>query len=241
MAEWFASWFDSPYYHVLYDNRDHTEAQSFLQNFAANQGWPEKHQILDLACGAGRHSTTLAQLGYDVVGLDLSPTSIKEANNLNQPGAQFEIADMRFFSLGRKFDVVLNLFTSFGYFDHSNDNARVLTRVHSHLRPNGKLVIDFLNPERVKARLVEAEVIQKQGITFNIRREVNDTHVIKHIGFKIDRQEHSYREQVQLFSPTDFNKMLTEAGFSVENVLGSYQLDDFSAFSERQIIIARRE
>jgi SAM-dependent methyltransferase len=241
MAEWFASWFDSPYYHVLYENRDHTEAQCFLENFAAKQGWPKTHQILDLACGAGRHSTTLAQLGYEVVGVDLSPASIQEAKNLNQPGAQFEVADMRTFSLDGKFDVVLNLFTSFGYFDHTNDNALVLSRVHSHLKSNGKLVIDFLNPARVKARLIEEEVIKKQGIDFDIRREINDTHVIKHIGFEIDGREHRYREQVQLFSPSDFDKMLTEAGFFIENVLGSYQLDDFSALSERQIIIARRE
>ena len=103
------------------------------------------------------------------------------------------------------------------------------------------MVIDFLNPKRVEDGLVEIEEVKKQGILFKIRREITATHVVKKIQFDDKGKVYSFREQVQLFSPIDFENMLTETGFLVEEMFGSYQLDDFSTHSDRQIIIARRE
>ena len=241
MPEWFESWFDSPYYHVLYDNRDNAEAQTFLSNLCVRMGWPSGHVLLDLACGAGRHSITLADMGFQVVGVDLSPSSIAEARSNTSTEAEFEVADMRVFSLDQKFDAILNLFTSFGYFEKVEENIQVLNRVRGHLKSNGQLVIDFLNPKRVEDGLVEIEEVKKQGILFKIRREITETHVVKKILFEDKGKVYSFREQVQLFSPIDFENMLTETGFLVEEMFGSYQLDDFSTHSDRQIIIARRE
>jgi len=241
MSEWFESWFDSPYYNVLYDNRDNAEAQIFLSNLCGRMGWPSGHALLDLACGAGRHSIALADMGFQVVGVDLSPSSIAEAKSNTTSKAEFEVADMRVFSLDQKFDAILNLFTSFGYFEKMVENIQVLNRARAHLKSNGQLVIDFLNPKRVEDGLVEIEEIEKQGVLFNIRREITETHVVKNILFEDRGKQHSFREQVQLFNPIDFENMLSETGFFVENVFGSYQLDDFSADSDRQIIIARRE
>lgn len=241
MSEWFESWFDSPYYHLLYDNRDFAEAKTFLSNLCGHLNWPAEHSLLDLACGAGRHSMTLSEMGYDVMGVDLSPSSIAEAQRSANSSVRFEVADMRTLNLNRQFDAVLNLFTSFGYFEMASDNIQVLNQIRKHLAPDGQLVIDFLNPERVASRLVEEEEIQKKDVTFHINRELTTTHVVKHIRFEDKGNDYSFNEKVQLFGPPDFEKMLAETGFFIENVLGSYQLDDFSARSERQIIIARRE
>ena len=77
---WFASWFDTPYYHILYKDRDYNEAQLFMDNLTHYLNLPEEAKILDLACGKGRHSIYLNSLGYDVTGADLSENSINEAS-----------------------------------------------------------------------------------------------------------------------------------------------------------------
>ena len=138
--EWFASWFDSPYYHKLYSNRDDGEAADFLTRLTAHLSLPKTVHILDLACGAGRHSRVLHQLGYHVTGCDLSSNSILEAQEKASDGMSFFVHDMRN-PLPDTYDVALNLFTSFGYFDHVEDNSRVLDSIYNGLSENGLLVI----------------------------------------------------------------------------------------------------
>ena len=75
---WFASWFDTEYYHILYKDRDYNEAQLFMDNLTQYLNLPEDAKILDLACGKGRHSVFLNELGYQVSGVDLSENSIKQ-------------------------------------------------------------------------------------------------------------------------------------------------------------------
>ena len=69
---WFSSWFDSPYYHILYKERNFREAQIFIDNLTFYLNMDEGSKVLDLACGKGRHSIYLNQLGYDVLGVDLT-------------------------------------------------------------------------------------------------------------------------------------------------------------------------
>ncbi len=79
MKNWFAKWFDTKYYHILYKDRDYQEARMFIDNITSYLNLPEKAKVLDLACGKGRHSIYLNKLGFDVVGADLSENSINEA------------------------------------------------------------------------------------------------------------------------------------------------------------------
>ena len=78
--DWFASWFDTTYYHILYKHRDQKEARLFMANLVAFLGLKRHDKILDLACGKGRHSLFLNSLGFDVVGADLSQNSVDHAN-----------------------------------------------------------------------------------------------------------------------------------------------------------------
>ena len=77
--DWFVSWFDTPYYHILYKHRDDTEAQLFMKNLIKTLEFSKKQLLLDLACGKGRHSIYLNALGYNVIGADLSKNSIAHA------------------------------------------------------------------------------------------------------------------------------------------------------------------
>ena len=126
MADWFEDWFDSKYYHILYKHRDYQEAQSFIDKLVDYLQLNEEQKILDLACGKGRHSIYLNKKGLDVMGVDLSPESIKHASQFENPKLKFEVCDMRDVVKPDYFDIVLNLFTSFGYFEDEADQFKTI-------------------------------------------------------------------------------------------------------------------
>ena len=239
--EWFASWFDSPYYPMLYRHRNEIEARDFLNRLHDFLQLPQDGTILDLACGQGRHSRTLHALGYRVVGVDLSPASIAVARELASPGQHFEIADMRTFDLAQTFDAVFNLFTSFGYFSNEDDNVRVLSCVHRHLKTDGVFVLDYLNayplldhPEELQSTIID-------GIEFQTKKHREGKCVVKDIAINTGERVLHFNERVQLFTREDLTTMLGQNGFTVEHVFGSYALDAFQpAISPRCLIIARK-
>jgi SAM-dependent methyltransferase len=141
-SEWFASWFDSVHYHKLYGYRDETEAARFLDELIARLHPRWKARVLDLGCGAGRHSKYLASRGLRVVGMDLAAGSIREAKKSEQPGLRFLHHDMRV-PFGRDaFDFVFNFFTSFGYFEKPGEHMTVVRNMATSLRQGGTLVLD---------------------------------------------------------------------------------------------------
>ena len=92
---WFENWFDSPYYHILYKDRDYKEAEIFISNLINFLKPPKESKLLDLACGAGRHSIFINKMGYDVTGVDLSKNSIDTALAHKNDSLQFDTHDMR--------------------------------------------------------------------------------------------------------------------------------------------------
>lgn len=242
MSEWFASWFDSPYYHVLYDNRDESEANAFMSNMMRFGNFTPDTRILDLACGKGRHSVYLNSLGYHVTGMDLSSASIDEASKLQNENLIFQRQDMRDTLPEKNFDLVMNLFTSFGYFENQQENLKVLRNIYSSLRSQGKLIIDFFNAESVLKNLVPIEVVSKNGIEFHISRAVENGFIQKKISFFADNKAHSYCEKVQLFGLKDFQEMLSDSGFEIKSIFGDYNLGKFvAAESKRLILIAEKK
>lgn len=238
--EWFASWFDSPYYHLLYQNRDENEAAAFLTLLTEHLRLPKTAHLLDLACGAGRHSRVLHNLGYRVTGCDLSPNSIQEAQEKASPGMEFFVHDMRN-PLPRNYDVVLNLFTSFGYFDNVNDNAKVLTSVFNALPENGLLIIDFMNAEKVIRELKMRQEITREGVLFHIKREVSNGKIVKTIAFECSGKSHFYQEKVQALDLIDFQQLLGNAGFEIVETFGNYALEGFNPLlSDRLILICKK-
>ncbi len=238
---WFASWFDTSYYHMLYNHRNEEEAQDFIERLVNFLALEPKSKVLDLACGKGRHARTLHALGLNVLGTDLSPQSIAFANESAVDGLQFKAQDMREPLPNESFDAVFNLFTSFGYFDSTAENQRVIDSVHTMLTPRGILVIDFLNAQRVTDTLVPVEQVQRDALTFNIRRELSAGKVIKHIEFTDEGKDFHYTEQVQLLGLADFQELLNEH-FHILHTFGNYALDAFDpSTSPRLIIIAQKK
>ena len=234
---WFNTWFDSPYYHILYKNRNEEEAQGFMDNITHYLNMPENGTILDLACGKGRHSIYLNKLGYQVTGVDLSENSIAIANQSSNATLQFKTHDMRE-QLNENFDGVFNLFTSFGYFDTHEDNIKTLKAIKESINEYGFGVIDFFNTDYIIENLVAEETKEIDGITFNIKRTVENNKIIKEIRFSDNGETYFFTEKVAAFTLTDFEAMMEEAGIYLLEIFGDYKLRKFyKTQSERLIMI----
>ncbi|MFN3639602.1 MAG: class I SAM-dependent methyltransferase [Flavobacterium sp.] len=234
---WYASWFDTPYYHILYKDRDYSEAGIFMDNLTSYLNLPEGAKILDLACGKGRHSVYLNTLGYEVTGADLSVNSIREAMVFENPTLHFEVHDMRN-PFEDKFDAIFNLFTSFGYFENDADNLTTLVAIRDSLTEYGFAVIDFMNVDYVLENLIPEETKEVDGITFNITRYLKDSHIFKEITFSDNGQNFHFTEKVKALRLPDFEEMMEEAGIYLLDVFGDYKLRKFyKNQSERLIMI----
>lgn len=225
--EWFESWFDTPYYHLLYNNRDYTEAENFITKLTQELQLPESSKIIDLACGKGRHSVFLNKLGYNVLGLDLSQQSIEFDKQFENENLAFKVHDMRNPIDSEPVNAVFNLFTSFGYFDNETDDRNVFKSVYNALQPEGFFVLDYLNEEYVTRNLVPETTINREGIDFHISKKIEDRHIIKDIRFEIDGESKHFFEKVKLHTLETIENYASECGFERIKIWGDYQLNDF--------------
>ena len=238
---WFKDWFDTKYYHLLYQNRNESEAENFIKNLTHFLHLENGAEILDLACGKGRHAMILHQLGFEVLGADLSENSINEAKKNEKDGLTFQVQDMREMIPQKQFDAVFNLFTSFGYFEDTSDNVKVIQAVFQMLKSKGILVIDFMNVHRVLDVMITEETKVVSGIQFELHRKYSGTHIIKEINFKDGEQNFSYQEKVQALKKEDFESLLQNNGFSLMHIFGDYNLNSFDKnLSDRLILIAQK-
>lgn len=233
---WFKEWFNTPYYHILYKDRDFVEAENFIRNLTQDLQLSKDSKIIDLACGKGRHSVFLQQLGYEVLGVDLSEESIEhnkqfETSANETPKLTFKVHDMRNELYpnvsSEKVNAVFNLFTSFGYFDDDEDDRKVFSSVKNVLQNDGIFVLDFLNEKFVKNTLVEETTVTKDGIDFLIKKRIEEKHVIKDIFFEDKGESFHYFEKVKLHTLEEIKNIAESFGFEAVKIWGNYQLEDF--------------
>lgn len=233
---WFKEWFNTPYYHILYKDRDFVEAENFIRNLTQDLQLSKDSKIIDLACGKGRHSVFLQQLGYEVLGVDLSEESIEhnkqfETSADETPKLTFEVHDMRNELYpnvsSEKVNAVFNLFTSFGYFDDDEDDRKVFSSVKNVLQNDGIFVLDFLNEKFVKNTLVDETTVTKDGIDFLIKKRIEEKHVIKDIFFEDKGESFHYFEKVKLHTLEEIKNIAESFGFEAVKIWGNYQLEDF--------------
>ena len=137
--EWFVSWFDSKYYHILYSDRTDYEAHNFIYQLKNHLSLDSKEKVLDLGCGRGRHSKTLSEFFKTLDGIDISKENIDFATSNKSKNQNFYLSDMRNFKMSNSYGYIFNLFTSFGYFDDLSDNVKVLENCNHHLKKNWNL------------------------------------------------------------------------------------------------------
>ena len=240
--EWFESWFDSPYYHILYQHRNDDEARLFLDNLKKADCFASNDRVLDLACGKGRHAAYLAKMGLAVTGLDLSPQSIAAAiESYGSDNPEFYIHDMRLPFRINYYNFIGNCFTRFGYFKRISDNEKVLKAMAIGLKENGKLLIDFFNAKKVVANLIATEEKLISGINFSIHRSFIDSNIIKDIHFEDQGKSFHFQECVQALQPEDFRVLAAKCGLTILSEFGSYDLEAYDAQqSDRYILLATK-
>ncbi|MDA9849262.1 class I SAM-dependent methyltransferase [Flavobacteriaceae bacterium] len=231
----YKSWFDTPYYHILYKNRDYKEAEMFTKELMEFIKLPSNSKILDLACGEGRHSINLNKMGYDVTGVDLSVKNIKNASKYESENLKFKIHDMRK-PFGQKFDLVVNLFTSFGYFDDFKDNLKTLDSIKSSLKKNGLAVIDFLNIKYLKNNLIYKNTEEIDGIKFHLNRSIKNGFLTKKISFKHELNEYNFEEKVRSLDLIDFKSMFKQSNIEILHIFGDYKLTSFDENNSKRLI-----
>lgn len=240
-TKWFETWFDSPYYHTLYKHRDDGEAELFIKNLIDFFNPNTSARFLDLACGKGRHSVYLNKKGFDVTGIDLSAESIKYASDFENDHLHFYVHDMRKLFRTNYFDYILNLFTSFGYFEHDRDEESTIHAIAAGLKPEGIFVIDFFNAKKVIDNLKPYEEIVIEGIKFTINKKHENGFIIKEISFSDKGKDFKFEEHVKALSLQHFEKYFATNNLKTVHLWGDYNLGKFDAnSSDRLIIVAKK-
>lgn len=240
--DWFESWFASPYYKALYQNRDELEAQAFVDKLIDYLQPLPGSRMLDIACGEGRFSIKLSGKGYDVTGIDLSLPSIEKAKLSEKENLQFFVHDMRFPFYINYFDYAFNFFTSFGYFRHQRDNLMAAKSFAAALRTDGMLVMDYLNRDYVISNLVPEDTIIRGKYRFDITRHTENNHIVKTIRVTGENGlDKTFEERVTAFSLSAFVQLFRKAGLSVVATFGDYKLHDYDPLeSQRMIVVFKK-
>ncbi len=238
---WFKDWFNSDYYHILYSERDIQEAESFLNRFFTL--WPvrENSTVLDLGCGKGRHSLYLSKKKLKVTGIDLSQESIRHACQFSNANLEFFVHDMRKVFRENYYDLVFNLFTSFGYFDSDEEHIQTLMNINKNLKDGGVLMLDYLNSQKTILNLNPYNVIEKEGLEFSLTRSYDNGIIYKRIDIKTLDETIFHVEKVRAFALEDFQGLFYEAGMEIDSYFGDYHFQPFDPVtSDRLIMVVKK-
>ena len=226
-------------YLTVYRHRDETEARVVADLIRSHVSCAPGAPALDVGCGVGRHVRFLN--GYQwTVGVDISASLLHIANK-TVPGASLVRADMRSLPFrSGVFGLVVNLFTSFGYFGDDAQNHRVIAEIARVTAPGGWFVLDFLNAMRVRRTLVNFDRQKVGSVVIEQRRQIStDGNYVQKV-ITVVGAHRSFRERVRLFDQQDLAAMLGNYGFAVRQTLGDYQGGPGTPDSPRAILISQR-
>jgi SAM-dependent methyltransferase len=245
--QWFEKWFSSKYYLELYSHRDEEDARWIINLLQRNIHFPTDSKVLDIACGAGRHSIELARRGFDVTGFDLSAYLIKMAMKTFLESMEkglklkFLIKDMRNFNFRNRFDIAMNIFSSFGYFEDDTSNFKVFRNASDSIRSGGYFVFDYLNRKFILKNLVPLTVTERAGYKITQKRRLEGDFVHKEISIRDGKFTAGFEERLRLYSPEEIRKELSALGFKVEKTFGDYFGNKFNNIqSQRFIVFAKK-
>lgn len=243
-VSWYKDWFNSPYYHLLYNNRNESEANFFIEKLCTCLELKDGAGVWDIACGKGRHALAFSLHGCKVIGTDLSENSIQEALTHKSENLDFFVHDMRRTFRLNYFNCAVNIFTSLGYFKNHRDNYTVFKVVHKALKPGGYFVVDFLNSEWIRKKIDPCGskyCEQRDSVTFDITKTLDEKSIHKKISFNDKGKHFEFEETVSLLTKENFEDFAGSAGFKLENTFGDYALNPFDInTSERLILIFKK-
>lgn len=240
--EWFITAFGW-LYPLIYSHRDDSAATGEVRRLVDLLGlFGKRASILDVCCGGGRHTVELVRLGFEVKALDLSPALLELAAARPELAGCLVRSDMRALGFSPGFDLVTNLFTSFGYFTEAGENERALAEMVRVLRPGGRLVMDHINRPTLEAGLVARDTVTRKDLTIHQRRRIEGNRVIKEIEvIKEDGETHQWCENVRIFQPSELEALFQAHGLGKVEFYGTFDGKDLAEDSPRMIAVATRE
>jgi len=236
---WFEKWFESDDYLKVYQHRDESEANLLVKLILNHVKLKPKSSILDIACGAGRHSISFAKEGFNVIGFDISRNLLNYARlKAEEKGLniKFISSDVRTFSFDCKFDLSLNLFTSFGYFESDDENLSVFKIASTHTKKGGYFVFDYFNTEYLKNNLVESSFENFGDFQIEQIRAIEGNRVNKKIRIIKNEIGAEYNESVQLYIYDWLKNSLKSFGFDIIYMFGNYEGNQFDIKTSPRII-----
>lgn len=242
--KWYEEAF-GPHYLTVYPHRDDASARREAEFGIRALGLTPGERVLDLACGGGRHSRALAEQGLCVVGMDLSPELLAEASNRSVPRdarLDYVRGEMRTLPFRKSFAAVTLFFTSFGYFESEEEDARVLHEVARTLRAGGRVLLDAANRDHVIAGLIPESVDERSGLKIHQVRSMSPA------GDRVQKKvtitgcgtaPTEYTESVRLYAPEEIIRLLEIAGFAVTSEYGDLAGGRHGSESPRFVVVGR--
>jgi SAM-dependent methyltransferase len=203
-------------------------------------------KVCDLCCGIGRHSLELARRGFEVTGVDRTARYLARARaRLKDESLDVEFvdADARSFSRPEAFDVALNLFTSFGYFEDAGDDKKVLENIYSSLKSGGRLVLDLVGKEVLARIFRERDWDQLDDVIIIKEEELSDDWSRienRWILIKDGRQQAECRFSLRLYSAVELKELLKRCGFQQADIYGNLAGEPYDQNAKRLVVVARK-
>jgi SAM-dependent methyltransferase len=244
-THWFEDWFDEDYL-ALYAHRDPAEARRFVNALWTALDLAPGVRVADVPCGAGRHSLAFAERGARVTGVDLSPLMLRCAAEACRSCAMpplFVRGDLRRVPLSGSFQLVVNIFSSIGYFEDEAANRAAFAELARLLRPGGVLVMDVIHAAHLRKHFVSETRRELPDGEVSERRELDEgrKRVIKHITIRRGHFERVIYESVRLYERDDLTEMAEACKLVPFAFWGDYGGEAFTQDSPRLILLARKK
>ena len=241
--DWYEKWFGKEYV-LVYQHRNESEAKQQVSFLLDHINISQDAKILDLCCGNGRHAIELKKLGYDVLGVDLSSDLLDIARSKaseNDLDLKLYRCDMREIPYEDEFDLIVQFFTSFGYFETDAENQKVLSAISKALKKEGQFMIDYMNPDYVASNLVEKDEKQvSDDIKLIQERWIENSRVNKKITMIRNGETSYYNESVRMYALQEIKAMLDQVGLRLVHTYGDFDGSEYNKDSPRMILIGNK-
>ncbi len=202
-----------------------------------------KDRVLDLGCGPGRHAINFAKKGYNVTGIDTTKVFIEEAKKRAEKeklNINFIIEDMRNFVDKESYDVVVNLFTTFGYFEKIEDDIKVLDNVYASLKPGGRLLIEMEGKEVIAHIFQKKDWVEENGIYLLQKRKLTDNMSMMESRWILikENSKHIFDITQRLYSAFEIYSMIKDRGFKDVDIYGGLSFEPYDIYARKLVVVA---